>query len=117
MIDPLKSNSALQRPERGFTAQELYERGQQAERILDATMFRDAIQEAEFTLLGELLQEEYPVFGPGREISGYRDPVQETYAAKRALIGLGAVERALRAFIADGEQARNVLQQAGDLPE
>lgn len=113
MIDPLMSNSVLQRPEREFTYEELHQRGLQAQQLLGSEMFREALQEAEYALLEELTREEYPVFGPDGDVVGYRDPVQETYAAKRALLGLGAVERALRAFIADGEAARNVLQAGG----
>lgn len=92
MID----NSIFTRPEVEYTYDEVIQRGEQAELILKSPVLRDALREAEYDLAQQLLEAEGP---------------NEAWAAKAAILGLGAVERALRAVVSDGEQAKNVLAQ------
>jgi hypothetical protein len=113
MRDTLDSNSIFERPIREMTAEEIYQKGQVAAQLLHNPVFRDALQEAEYSLSEELLREEYPVRDADGNVVGYRDPVSETYAAKKAMLGLRAVEGALRAFIADGEETKTTLVRAG----
>lgn len=98
----LSSNSVLQRPEREFTYEDIYRRGQDAERLLRSPLFRDAVQDTEYDLLEAMLDEA-------------ADP-ERVYAARQAILGLGALERVLRAYVADGEEAKTVLQANGLLP-
>jgi hypothetical protein len=90
MID----NSIFTRPEIEYTYEEVIQRGQEAELMLKSPVLRDALREAEYDLAQQMLEATEP--------SG-------TWAAKSAILGLGAVERALRAIVSDGEQTKNVL--------
>jgi hypothetical protein len=101
--DPFLTNSIFQRPEVETNAEELYHKGQAARALLFGTpIFKDALREAEYRLIGRVLE---------------AADATETYAAKSAVVGLGAIEESLRAFIADGDHARIVLQESGALPK
>lgn len=113
-MNPLASNSAFQFPEQEYTIEEAYQRGQQAALLLHGTpLFQEAFQYAEHSLMQDVLAEEYPILDRDGNVTGYRDPVVETYAAKKALLGLSAVEAALRAFMSVGEAARTELVAQG----
>lgn len=113
-MNPLASNSAFQFPEQEFPLDEAVRRGQQAAMLLHGTpLFREAYQYAEHSLMQDVLAEEYPIRDQDGDVTGYRDPVVETYAAKKALLGLGAMESALRAMMSVGEAARAELVARG----